>query len=242
MKKMLFIAALILSIASAKANHNASELSLELSKPGNYTIIIDGIAYHNVSKTLFIPNIEPGVHHIETIKHVSYNKYNHKYGYHAKKVVICDKYVKIHPNTHVDAVINPYNDFVIINKYALYEKPITNKPVCLNAYHECGYGSCHQANMHMGYSEFQNLLNTINNKAYASDKMSIAMMAIDNNFLMAAQVAELVSLMTYESDKVDLAKAAYHKTINKEDYYIVNKEFNYSSSINELENFIYAHK
>lgn len=235
MKKLLFLATFILIIASVKANH--SELSLEFSKPGNYTVIIDGIAYTNVYNKLFIPEIEPGLHHIETIKNVSHHKYGYAYGYYKKKVVICDRYVKIHANTHVEAFINPYNDFIISKTYALYNKP---EPVCMN--HSCGYNDCHLHDMHMSYGEFQSLKNSIMNKMYASDKKSIAMIAVTSNFMRAQQVADLVSLMPYESDKVELAKAAFAKTINKEDYFLVNKEFNYSSSIDELEYYIYAHK
>jgi hypothetical protein len=237
MKKLLLAFAFILSISNVKASHLSSELSLELSKPGDYTIIIDEVAYHKIYKSLFIPAIEPGLHHIKTIKNIHHGRY----GY-AKKVVICDRYVKIHANTHVDAIINHYNDFIITNKHALIQEPVLNKPVCLNSSHACGYESCHLNDLHLGYGEFQQLINAIENKIYASDKKSIAMMAIDKNILSASQVAQLVSLMPFESDKVDIAKAAYHKTINKEDYYLVNKEFNYNSSISELGFYIYAHR
>ncbi len=243
MKNLLFIAAFMLSIASVKANYNASELSLELFKPGDYTIVIDGVVYPNVYKKLFVPNIDPGLHHIEAIKYINYGKYG-KYacGYHVQKVMLCDRYVKIHPNTHVDAYINKYDDLVIGNTCALLKMP---EPVIINNMahvNNCAYDNCHATIEHMSYGEFQNLKNVIESKVYASDKKSIAMMAINNNYLMAEQTAQLVSLMPYESDKIDLAKAAYQKTINKEDYYLVNKEFGYSTSIDELEYYIYAHK
>ena len=241
MKNLLFIAAFMLSIASVKANHNDSEFSLELFKPGDYTIVIDGVVYPNVHKKLFVPSIEPGLHHIETMKYINYAKYGCEYGGHVKKIMVCDRYVKIRPNTHVDAYLNANNDLIIGNTCALLKMP---EPVVINnAYADnCAYDNFNANEMHMSYGEFQNLKNVIESKIYASDKKSIAMMAINSNYLMADQTAQLVSLMPYESDKVDLAKAAYQKTINKEDYYLVNKEFGYSTSIDELEYYIYAHK
>jgi hypothetical protein len=53
----------------------------------------------------------------------------------------------------------------------------------------------------------------------------------------AAQIAGLVKMMTFESNKLALAKAAYPNCIDRNNYYLVNDAFTFSSSVTELTNF-----
>jgi len=51
-------------------------------------------------------------------------------------------------------------------------------------------------------------------------------------------VKELVGLFTFESSKLEIAKAAYGRTIDKNNFYQVNDAFTFSSSVDELSEYI----
>jgi hypothetical protein len=54
----------------------------------------------------------------------------------------------------------------------------------------------------------------------------------------AQQARELVSLFTYESSKLEMAKYIYRYTTDKNNYITVYDVFTYSSSKDELSRFI----
>jgi len=61
---------------------------------------------------------------------------------------------------------------------------------------------------------------------------------ISGNFFTADQVKEMMSLFAFENNKLDIAKQAYSKTIDKENYHCVSDALNFKSSKEELARFI----
>jgi hypothetical protein len=58
------------------------------------------------------------------------------------------------------------------------------------------------------------------------------------NYFTSTQIAEVMSLFAFESYKVDVAKSGYTKTLDPQNFYIVNNQFSFSSSVNELSRFV----
>ena len=92
--------------------------------------------------------------------------------------------------------------------------------------------------MGMHPNAFGQLKNTINNQWFDSGKLQVAKQAISMNSLTPAQVAELIQLFSFESSKLEIAKMAFANTIDKQNYYIVNNAFWFSSSVAELDQYI----
>lgn len=94
-------------------------------------------------------------------------------------------------------------------------------------------------NLQMGMPEadYLRLKTTIDNQSFDSNKLAIAKQAAAANRMTAAQVAGLVRMLTFESSKLELAKAAYANCVDRNNYYLVNDAFTFSSSISELTNF-----
>jgi len=68
--------------------------------------------------------------------------------------------------------------------------------------------------------------------------MTVAKQLINNNYFSSRQVARLIQQMTFESSKLELAKYAYSKTVDKSNYFIVNDQFSFESSITALSDYI----
>ncbi|MBP9189721.1 MAG: DUF4476 domain-containing protein, partial [Chitinophagales bacterium] len=85
---------------------------------------------------------------------------------------------------------------------------------------------------------FKQLLDVIEDQWYDDSKLQVAQQALQSNWFTTAQVARMMNTMWYEDTKLELAKSAYSKVLDKSDYYLVNKEFWYSSSVESLSKYI----
>ncbi len=86
----------------------------------------------------------------------------------------------------------------------------------------------------MNDKSFYQLKQSIQNENFDYTKQSIATQAIRNNNFTTTQVKELVQLFSFESSKLAIAKLAYKNTIDKQNYFVVNDIFSFSSSKQEL--------
>ena len=68
--------------------------------------------------------------------------------------------------------------------------------------------------------------------------MNITKTAVANNYVSSSQVKELMQLFNFENNKLDLAKFCYRFATDKENFYSVADELQYTSSKNELMRFI----
>jgi len=91
----------------------------------------------------------------------------------------------------------------------------------------------------MSNQELNAVMRAIQNESFSSDKLAIARQAVMFQNVKANQVVEMGSLFSFESDRLEFAKMAYKNTIDKQNYYLVNSIFHFSSSKRELNNFIY---
>lgn len=90
----------------------------------------------------------------------------------------------------------------------------------------------------MSDGDFQRAKSSIDSKTFADDKVTMAKQISDSNCLTSRQVAQVVSVLEYENDKLIFAKHAYERTFDKGNYFMVNDAFEYSSSIEELNEYI----
>jgi len=93
------------------------------------------------------------------------------------------------------------------------------------------YGPC-------GASEFQSVKGSISSKPFEDNKVQIAKQFLGANCVSAAQVRDLMGMFTYEESKLDIAKFAYGRCVDPNNYYKVNDGFTFSSSIDDLNEFI----
>jgi Domain of unknown function (DUF4476) len=85
---------------------------------------------------------------------------------------------------------------------------------------------------------FYQLKQSIQNENFDDTKKSIALQAMRNNYFTSSQVKELVQLFTFESSKLDIAKQGYKNTVDKQNYFTVSDVFTFSSSKQELMQYI----
>jgi|GEM_PF-5837966 len=85
---------------------------------------------------------------------------------------------------------------------------------------------------------FSMAMQSVQNRGFESSRMTIAREIVMTNCLTSVQVRDLLTLFSFESSRLELAKHAYHHTVDKNNYYLVNDAFRFESSVRELGMFI----
>lgn len=86
----------------------------------------------------------------------------------------------------------------------------------------------------MDAQSFEMLKRALTRENFENSRLEIAKQTIDRNNFNSAQVRQLALLFAFENNKLDLAKYAYHKTVDKNNYFVVYDVFSFSRSKEEL--------
>jgi hypothetical protein len=246
MKKTLLITVLALAgfvLGNAKKAHAYfSELNLSLFDQSAFTVILDNNAYYGSTTNFTAANVTPGNHHLQVIRYYG----NPHKPWMQKSKVVFSGYIAVPANTRLFSVINPYNMYTVVGQQPLHEVVTYNNGWTNGGnvnYTHTGYydngncGNAYYANS-LSSQAFANLKQTIVNTNFSSTRLSIAQQAVSANKVTSAQVTELMLLFDFESSKLAFAKYAYANTIDKQNYFMVNNAFTFSSSIDELNRYI----
>lgn len=90
----------------------------------------------------------------------------------------------------------------------------------------------------MSSGDFESAKKAIANKSFAEDRMTVSKQILKANCLSVKQVKAVMGLFSYEESRLEFAKLAYAKTVDKGNYYQVNDAFSFSGSITELDKFL----
>jgi len=90
----------------------------------------------------------------------------------------------------------------------------------------------------MSQNSFNQLIRTLGQEHFDNNRLQIAKQAIAANNMNVNQVSRIMDKFTFENAKLEFAKVAYNNTVDRENYFMVNNKFTFSSSVSELNNYI----
>lgn len=94
----------------------------------------------------------------------------------------------------------------------------------------------------MSAQDFNMAKESLRKEWFENTRMTTAKQVIDRNNFTSQQVKELLLLFTFENNRLEIAKYAYGKTVDKEDYFIVNDAFTFNSNKEKLSEYIRDYK
>ncbi|RZJ31822.1 MAG: DUF4476 domain-containing protein [Flavobacterium sp.] len=103
-----------------------------------------------------------------------------------------------------------------------------------NAGYGCSNGHC------MSPANFNSALQSIKGQSFEDTKLKTAKQIASANCLTATQVADICRSFGFEESKLDFAKAAYSNCTEPSNYFKVNDVFSFSTSVDELTDYISA--
>jgi hypothetical protein len=226
MKKLILLSAALLLFGSSRANYYyKSELHLSLFDQSSFNVVLDGNFFSDNSTAYSIANLTPGKHFLKVYKY-SATPYSWS---HPTAVTIYAGFIQIPSSAKVYAMIDNLYTFKVYDQTPIYGEIYEY----MNAYEEPYYS--------MPSYAFESLKSTVAAATFDASKLKIAQQAVSANKVMASQVAELMGMMTFEATKLDLAKYAFRYTLDKENYFMVNRAFTFESSIEELDEYLAIH-
>jgi hypothetical protein len=90
----------------------------------------------------------------------------------------------------------------------------------------------------IGTEDFNRIKSRLQASFSDNSRLSIARQSIDSYYFSANQVHEMVQIFPFEASKLDIAKYAYGKTVDKNNYGIVQDLLNSRSGREELARYI----
>lgn len=90
----------------------------------------------------------------------------------------------------------------------------------------------------MDRAAFDQAKKSVSDKGFEDTKLSTARQVAKNNCLTTAQIKEIMGVFGFEDSKLQFAKYAYDFCVDKGNYYLVGDAFGFSSSVDELNQFL----
>jgi hypothetical protein len=90
----------------------------------------------------------------------------------------------------------------------------------------------------MSVEQYNQARQAIQRGSFDKEKLMIGYQVLKNNYITSAQAKELMMQFSFDNEKLNFAKAAYRKTIDKGSFFIVYDVFSFNSSKQELAEFI----
>ncbi|MFZ5552024.1 MAG: DUF4476 domain-containing protein [Bacteroidota bacterium] len=91
-------------------------------------------------------------------------------------------------------------------------------------------------------SDYQGIKKSIEAKSFEDSKLTLAKQVTKTNCMSAEQIKGIMALFSFEDSKLTYAKYAYDYCSDKNNYYKVNDEFDFESSIEALDKYISTKK
>jgi hypothetical protein len=90
----------------------------------------------------------------------------------------------------------------------------------------------------MNNGNFNSALQTIKNQGFDESRLKTAKQIAQNNCLNTNQIVEICKIFGFEETRLDFAKFAYDACVEPQNYFKVNNVFDFTSSADELNDYI----
>ena len=94
----------------------------------------------------------------------------------------------------------------------------------------------------MNSADFTKAKETLRREWFENTRLETARQIIDQHYFNSQQVKEIVLLFTFENNRLDIARYAYGKTVDKGNYFIMNDTFTLHGNKEKLSEFIREYK
>ncbi len=86
----------------------------------------------------------------------------------------------------------------------------------------------------MSNSSFSAAKQTITKQSFEDTKLTTVKQILKSNCLSSAQIKEVMLLFNFEANRLELAKIAHNRCVDKNNYFLLNDAFQFESSVEEL--------
>lgn len=214
---------------------DGSRLSVStVSNSEDYKVEVDGRKFSLRDNAITLSNLSEGYHQVKIFREGKKRNGN-AFGFNRNVIIYTNK-VYLKRGFHLDITINRFGKALVDERkidrnddwYDDEDDYYYNNSSGWNN----GYGNG------MNVREFESVKESLRKEWFENNRITSAKFIIDKNNFNTAQVRRLMLLFTFENNRLEIAKYAYRKTIDKQNYFQLNDALSYSSSKEELARFI----
>lgn len=144
-------------------------------------------------------------------------------------------------NTHSNAT-NPFmgNSNQNIRPVTFLNNTTDNYPVSYNNINNNNDYLNDYACYPMEARKFRYAVKSIKRKSFSDTQLRLAKQITSSNCLTVGQIKRIARVFSFETTKLEFAKFAYDYSYDPENYWMINEIFSFSSSTDELDEFLYG--
>jgi hypothetical protein len=232
--------------------YDGTRLSVSsVNRNNDLRVEIDGRKYRMDDNSVTISNLSEGRHTVKIFREKS--RRNNRWEWFGNRHdIIYSNTVYLKSGYHLDITINPFGR-ALVDERRMDRNDDWYDDDNRNGRDRDGrddrddrdgrYGNRdNNYNNVVNEQEFRQIKETVGRQWFENTRLSTAKQIADRNYFSSQQVKELVQLFSFENNKLEFAKHAYGRTMDKRNYYIINDAFNYNSSREELDRYIRAYR
>ena len=92
----------------------------------------------------------------------------------------------------------------------------------------------------MNQIDFAFALSTIRHQNFESTRLTVAKQILSSHWVTSDQVRQIMKQMNFEDSRLEIARFAYNRVVDKNNFFQVNNGFAFSSSIDQLNNYLFG--
>lgn len=234
MKKIFtFLAAALVTVTSFAAGRPTGRITINDMSKRQLIIEVDGRRYTDNNRAIVLDKLQPGNHTVQVFSRQRYTDWRGIFDRNGRKQVIYNSTVFVKPGTHILISIDR-NGRVDVDEQRIRDNRREDWYDRDNG-RDDRFDPTRSA---MDPQSFDMLKRALNRESFEKSRLAIAKQTIDRNNFTSAQVREMALLFAFEDSKLDLTKYAYGRTVDKNNYFQVYNVFSFSSSKEELADYI----
>lgn len=230
---LLFATVLSLSVLA----YDGSRLSI--SSPGTSTelkIEIDGRKFSMKNNSITLSYLDEGRHFIKIYREKKKGGFGNGQDRRNREDVLFQNTIFLKKGFHLDITVNRFGKVMTDERRIDIDDEFYNEE---EDYYDSDNGGWNNGNSNvMRAREFETLKESLRKEWFENNRLTSVKTVADKTNFTTQQVKELMLLFTFENNRLEIAKYAYRKTVDKQNYYQVNEALTFSSSKDELARFI----
>jgi len=220
-----------------------SKLGITVVGNKNIEIMVGNSKYQSEDNSTVISNLQPG-HHTIKIYSLKKNQRRNVWGNNRNNTqLIYQSTVYIRAGYFVDIIINRFGK-ALVDERAFQENGRNDywedDPSSDN--HNRSDDRNDYNRKPVNESSFVSIVQTLRREYSETSRLVLAKQIIGRNYFATEQVKQMIQLFAFESNKLEIAKYAYGNTSDQRNYFVVYDVLSYSSSKEELAEYIRTYR
>ncbi|MEQ1677175.1 MAG: DUF4476 domain-containing protein [Chitinophagaceae bacterium] len=208
---------------------------LSISSPGTSTemkIEIDGRKFSMKNNSITVSYLAEGRHNIKIFRDKKRGAFNQG----KREDVVYQSTIFLKRGYHLDITVNRFGKVMTDERRIDFDDEFYSEE---DDYYDSDNSGWNGGNNNvMGAREFETLKESLRKEWFENNRITSVRTIADKSNFTTQQVKELMLLFVFENNKLEVAKLAYRKTVDKQNYYLLSNELTFKSSKDELARFI----